>query len=504
MKKIFSVLTATLIIITVIAQNGDSWQQMQSLGTSANSRSDATGFCIGNKGYIGTGSRGNFSSFFSDFWEYDPVTNTWMQKADFSGGQRNQAIAFNIDNIGYIGFGFYSYNLTYYYFFDLWTYDPNTNTWKLIDPSYTPVRSNASAFAINGKAYIGLGQYQYGYQNDFKEYNPATNAWTQKANFSGGGRSGAVGFSIDNKGYIGTGLDIFYAKTKDFWEYDPITNSWTQKADFGGTARTNAIGFTIGDKGYLGTGYDGEYKNDFWEYDPSTNSWTKEADFSGGGRSGATGISIGNYGYIGFGYDGNDYLNDFWRYNPSDILPLQLTCFTAALQKKNALLNWQTANEVNTSHFNIQRSFNGVNFIAIAKQNAAGNNITQQYHYTDVNVSSLQQSKIYYRLQSIDTDGSAAYSNIAELNVNSNNGITFFIYPNPAKDKLHINISSAENEMLSIRITDMYGREVYAEKISVATGSVNHDMGISKLAKGIYTIQLISDRGVSKSKFVKE
>lgn len=72
------------------------------------------------------------------------------------------------------------------------------------------------------------------------------------------------------------------------------------------------------------------------------------------------------------------------------------------------------------------------------------------------------------------------------------------------KDKLHINISKAENTTLSIRITDMYGRELYAEKISAVAGSVNHDIDISKLAKGIYTIQLISDKGVSKAKFVKE
>ena len=78
------------------------------------------------------------------------------------------------------------------------------------------------------------------------------------------------------------------------------------------------------------------------------------------------------------------------------------------------------------------------------------------------------------------------------------------LYPNPAKDKLHINISKAETQKLSIRITDMYGREVYAEKISAVAGSVNHDIDISKLAKGIYTIQLISDKGVSKAKFVKE
>ena len=87
-----------------------------------------------------------------DFWEYDPVTNAWTQKADFGGGPREQAVG----------------------------------------------------FSIGGKGYIGTG-YNGPYRQDFWEYDPATNTWTQKADFGGTARYGAVGFSIGSKGYIGTG-----------------------------------------------------------------------------------------------------------------------------------------------------------------------------------------------------------------------------------------------------------------------------------------------------------
>ena len=46
---------------------------------------DAVGFSIGSKGYIGTGYNG---SLYKDFWEYDPATNAWTQKADFGGTAR--------------------------------------------------------------------------------------------------------------------------------------------------------------------------------------------------------------------------------------------------------------------------------------------------------------------------------------------------------------------------------------------------------------------------------
>jgi N-acetylneuraminic acid mutarotase len=59
-----------------------------------------------------------------DFWEYDPATNTWKQKADFGGGVRSVAVGFSIADKGYIGTGWDdSYKK------DFWEYDPTTNTW---------------------------------------------------------------------------------------------------------------------------------------------------------------------------------------------------------------------------------------------------------------------------------------------------------------------------------------------------------------------------------------
>ena len=66
-------------------------------------RLDAVGFSIGSKGYIGTGLP--ISGFVKDFWEYDPATNTWTQKADFGGTARHSAVGFSIGSKGYIGTG---------------------------------------------------------------------------------------------------------------------------------------------------------------------------------------------------------------------------------------------------------------------------------------------------------------------------------------------------------------------------------------------------------------
>ena len=58
-------------------------------------RRHAVGFSIGNKGYVGTGYDNNIN-YHNDFWEYDPATDTWTQKANFGGGARYGAVGFSI------------------------------------------------------------------------------------------------------------------------------------------------------------------------------------------------------------------------------------------------------------------------------------------------------------------------------------------------------------------------------------------------------------------------
>jgi hypothetical protein len=287
----------------------DTWTQKADFGGIA--RFGAAGFAIGSKGYLGTGN--DFNNLYNDFWEYDPSTDAWVQKAGTVVASWVR-VGFSIGSKGYLGTGWDgSYTNTFF------EYDSTTNSWTQKANFGGTARQFAVGFSIGSKGYIGTGGGSFP-TKDFWEYDPSTNVWTRKADFGGVARSNAVGFSIDSKGYIGTGFDdvSFY---KDFWEYDPSTNAWTQKADFGGTARTRAVGFAIGSKGYLGTGNDvlngNGFRKDFWEYDPATNAWTQRADFGGAARFFATGFSIGSKGYVGTGWDLAVNYKDFWEYTPA-------------------------------------------------------------------------------------------------------------------------------------------------------------------------------------------
>src|SRR5258708_38247862 len=73
MKKIITL----LLVGSAFASFADSWVQKASY--AGGSRYYAIGFSIGGKGYMGTGF---YPSFKRDFWQYDPLTNVWSQKAD--------------------------------------------------------------------------------------------------------------------------------------------------------------------------------------------------------------------------------------------------------------------------------------------------------------------------------------------------------------------------------------------------------------------------------------
>ena len=298
--------------VPIIGSAPNAWTQKADFSSTA--RNGAVAFSIGTKGYIGTGYDGIApTGYTKDFWQYDPGNNTWTQKADFGGTKRSNAMGFSIGSKGYIGTG-YDGNPFNQVTKDFWEYDPGTNIWTQKADFGGTARYSLVGFSIGTKGYAGTGQDGSASKKDFWEYDPALNTWTQKADFGGSKRYYATGFSIGTKGYIGTGYDNNPPAFNDFWEYDPGTNTWTQKANFGGTARIYATGLSIGSKGYIGLGYDyTNNKNDFWEYDPGLNTWTQKTNFGGTARTNARGFSIGSKGYIGTGNDNADR-KDFWEY----------------------------------------------------------------------------------------------------------------------------------------------------------------------------------------------
>ncbi|MBI3501305.1 MAG: gliding motility-associated C-terminal domain-containing protein [Bacteroidetes bacterium] len=299
----------------------DTWMKKADMITiGAAPRNRAAGMAINGKGYIGTGWNG--STYFTGWWQYDPVKDSWAVDTAFTGNARNRTQYFSLNGKGYVIMGQDGSSL----FTGTYEFDAALHSWKTVN-SFSPKRYSGVGFTVGNYGYVCTG-FDFGnvYYNDLWQYDQATDSWSQKASLPGLARYSAVVFSIGNYGYVGTGWSSLNFALNDFWQYNPLTNTWSQKANVPGPARVMASGFSIGNKGYMGLGYKGSgFSNntysDFYEYNPINDTWVPRANFVGGQRCGAVAFTINGEGYIGTGSVGYDsaFVSDLWKYTPANI-----------------------------------------------------------------------------------------------------------------------------------------------------------------------------------------
>ncbi len=154
----------------------NSWTAIASLPTSG--YWEGFGFSITNQGYI-TGLGNCVPAIIDTIWEYNSLANSWSAKANFPDTPRTDAASFAINNMGYFGTGDCvgcGSNL----FNDWWQYNPNTNAWtqKASIPSTT--RDETTYFAINNKGYICFGGENH--NAELWEYTPDSTTDAQGVN----------------------------------------------------------------------------------------------------------------------------------------------------------------------------------------------------------------------------------------------------------------------------------------------------------------------------------
>ena len=162
-------------------------------------------------------------------------------------------------------------------------------------------------------------------------------------------------------------------------------------------------------------------------------------------------------------------------------------------QEGNIENRWTTANEVNVSHFYIQRSLNGKDFTTIGKLKANGASYNE-YEFTDNQLPTTNdQLTLYYRIISIDKDGTPGYSDIKTINYKPQTVNGFSLYPNPVLLNSRINIEcKGAKELL---IIDYLGKEVFADK----TNRNSYIIHLKSFIKGIYVVKVVTTNGEVKT-----
>ena len=76
------------------------------------------------------------------------------------------------------------------------------------------------------------------------------------------------------------------------------------------------------------------------------------------------------------------------------------------------------------------------------------------------------------------------------------------VYPNPSRDVFNISFSSDNLQSISIRVVNVIGEEVYNEELIDFDGTYTHELDMSKNSKGVYFLEINSEKGTLNSKMV--
>jgi hypothetical protein len=171
------------------------------------------------------------------------------------------------------------------------------------------------------------------------------------------------------------------------------------------------------------------------------------------------------------------------------IVPVELVSFAAMSDKNDVILTWFTATEINNSGFEVQRKTNGeYERIAFVEGKGTTTEI-QNYLFRDEN---LLSGSYTYRLKQTDYDGSFAYSNEIEIDIEQPS--VFYLgqnYPNPFNPSTNIKYSIPADGNVSLKVYDILGNEISTlvnEFQQAGTFDVVFDG--SNLASGVYYYQL--------------
>ncbi len=172
-------------------------------------------------------------------------------------------------------------------------------------------------------------------------------------------------------------------------------------------------------------------------------------------------------------------------------LPVELLYLNIKEKDCSNVLSWETASEINTDYFIVERSTDKENFEQVQSVIATGE--ASRYEFTD---EKPQGAEIFYRLKMMDTDGSFEYSEIVSVKMSCND-TEVSIFPNPVGSVLFFQSHQVLPEPALAQFYSLEGRLMK----SVMLTSWQDAVDLSELAKGLYILKI---EGYGEFKFVKQ
>lgn len=184
-------------------------------------------------------------------------------------------------------------------------------------------------------------------------------------------------------------------------------------------------------------------------------------------------------------------------------LPIELLSFNGKARGEVNTFRWDVASQANVSHFVVERSVDGINnFREVSERvKAAGTtNSLMTYTADDKNPINLG----YYRLKSVDFDGSTNYSNVITIDRRNTKFGMIDLSPNPTNDVVRINFESNTRGEIEFTVTDITGRIVKTQSSFASVGNNNIIIDMADLTVGTYFISMTDGKNTTVEKVVKQ
>lgn len=183
-------------------------------------------------------------------------------------------------------------------------------------------------------------------------------------------------------------------------------------------------------------------------------------------------------------------------------LPLELTSFEGGCTDEHYALNWTTSSERDISHFIVERSANGIDYMPIGEVVAVGNStVIQNYAFKD---ETGGLARYYYRLHIVETTGIEEYSRVVTVACTTGGFGVLDVHPNPTNEVVMITYEVTDRDHITVKITDVLGRTLLEETLTPELGLNTKTLDLSGLAPAVYMILMDDGTQQLAKRVIKE
>ena len=184
--------------------------------------------------------------------------------------------------------------------------------------------------------------------------------------------------------------------------------------------------------------------------------------------------------------------------DPLSPLPITLTQFEARLyEEKQVLLSWETSSEINQDYFELEKSKDGISFESFAQVPGRGGvAVNTSYEKID---SQPYSGLSYYRLKSVDLDGSFTHSDIRTIEIQTNAPRHLKVYPNPAIYNTNLVLTVDRPSSGELSVVDVSGRQIHFQYLTIRSGFNKFVLDTSDWPSGQYFVHLKSPQFESQT-----